>query len=125
MAKVLVVDDSRLTRRLIVSALEKAGHDIVQAQNGEEGLKAFRAFNPDCVMSDLLMPVMDGFELTRELRSLDPFVPILISTADIQERSRERCEELRVTRMLNKPLKPQEICDAVADAISSQEVATQ
>ncbi|MEM6798601.1 MAG: response regulator, partial [Planctomycetota bacterium] len=71
MGKILVVDDSRLTRRVIVGALEEAGHEIVQASNGAEGIKAFRAFNPDCVMTDLLMPEMDGFELTQEIRSLD------------------------------------------------------
>lgn len=121
MAKILVVDDSRLTRRVIVNALQPAGHEIVQAGNGEEALKAFRAFSPDCVMTDLLMPVMDGFELTREVRSLDPFVPIIVSTADIQECSRKRCEELRVTRMLNKPLKAAEINAAVDETLAARE----
>ena len=88
-------------------------------------MKAFRAFGPDLVMSDLLMPVMGGFELTKEIRSLDPFVPILIATADIQETSRARCEQLRVTRMLHKPIKKEEILAAIDEALAAREAVTQ
>ena len=123
MAKILVVDDSGLTRRVLVGAIKGAGHDVVQAADGADGLKAYRAFSPDLVMTDLLMPVMDGFELTSEIRALDPEVPILVSTADIQDRSRERCEELGVTRMLHKPIKKDDIVAAVAEALASREGA--
>lgn len=123
MAKILVVDDSRLTRRLVCRALENAGHEVVQVANGEEGLKAFNAFTPDCVISDLLMPVMNGFDFAAALREIDPDVPVLVSTADIQDKSRARVEALGVVRMLHKPLKEAEIVEAVREALASQEVA--
>lgn len=122
MAKVLVVDDSGLSRRVIVAAVKSAGHEVMQAADGEKGVKAFRAFGPDLVMSDLLMPVMDGFGLTAAIRSIDPDMPIIITTADIQDRSRERCEALGVTRMLTKPAKKEEIVAAVEEALAAREV---
>ncbi|MEM9186651.1 MAG: response regulator [Planctomycetota bacterium] len=125
MAKILIVDDSRLTRRLLAKALDDAGHETVQVKNGEEGLRAFEAFRPDCVISDLLMPVMDGFAFAAAIREIDGNVPVLISTADIQERTRERCEEIGVTRLLNKPVKAVELCGAVDAAVTGREVTAQ
>lgn len=119
MANLLVVDDSRLTRRIISGALENAGHTVTQAADGAEGLEAFRLGDFDCVMSDLLMPVMDGFEMTAAIRQIDAEVPILVATADIQDSSHERCRENGVTRLLNKPLKAHEITEAVDEAIAA------
>lgn len=124
MAKLLVVDDSRLTRRIISSALKKAGHTVVEATDGAAGLEAFQQGEFDCVMSDLLMPHMDGFEMTAEIRNLDPLIPILVATADIQESSQERCREIGVTRLLNKPMKAHEITEAVDGAIASSQASS-
>lgn len=118
MPKILVVDDSRLTRRVVVGALQKAGYECVEAGDGAEALEAFGREAPDCVFSDLLMPRMDGFELTARLRDLAPEVPVIIATADIQDSSRERCLEAGVVRLLNKPLKADEIASAVAEALA-------
>ena len=121
MAHILVVDDSRLTRRLIVGALKKEGHEVCEANDGSEGLEAFRKEQPDFIFTDLLMPVMDGFEFATAVRELDATVPLVIITADIQESSREKCEAIGVTEMLNKPLKANEICAAVDRALSPEE----
>lgn len=124
MAKVLVVDDSRLTRRIITGALKKAGHQVSEATNGEEGLAAFKSDSPDCVFSDLLMPIMDGFEMTAAIAELSPSTPVIVATADIQDSSRDRCEENGVRLMLNKPLKAEEISDAVASVLEADVPAT-
>lgn len=118
MAKLLVVDDSRLTRRIVTSALKQVGHTVVEAVDGAAGLAAFEAGEFDCVMTDLLMPVMDGFEMAAAIRELAPEIPLLVATADIQESSHERCAVIGVTRLLNKPLKAHQITEAVAEAIS-------
>lgn len=119
MPKLLVVDDSRLTRRIVTGALKGVGHTVVEAANGEEGFEAFRAGDFDCVMSDLLMPVMDGFEMAAAIRAIDKETPILVATADIQESSQVRCAEIGVTRLLNKPLKAHQITDAVDAALGT------
>ncbi len=122
MARILVADDSRLTRRLIVGALKKAGHEVREAADGAEGFEAFQADCPDFIFSDLLMPVMDGFEFATAVRELNTTVPLVIITADIQESSREKCEAIGVTEMLNKPLKANEICAAVSRALNPEEL---
>ncbi|MEO0531056.1 MAG: response regulator [Planctomycetota bacterium] len=118
MAHLLVVDDSRLTRRIVVGALKSAGHTCVEASDGCEGLEVFQQGGFDCVMSDLLMPNMDGFEMTAAIREQDPSIPIIVASADIQESSRQRCEEIGVTRMLNKPMKGPQITEAVDEVLA-------
>ncbi|MEN0110074.1 MAG: response regulator [Planctomycetota bacterium] len=120
MAKVLVVDDSRLTRRIECSALEAAGHECVQASDGEEGLTAFRKESPDCVLTDLLMPNLDGFGLIEAIRATDERTPILVASADIQQSSTDRCIALGVECVLTKPLKGAQLADAVGAAIRGQ-----
>ncbi len=122
MPKILVVDDSRLTRRIICKALTDAGHEVSQAVNGQEGLEAFREGEFDLVLSDLLMPVMDGFQFTETIRNESPSTPIIVSTADIQESSQERCREIGVNRILNKPAKADTITSTVEELLATSEI---
>ncbi len=119
MAKILVVDDSRLTRRIITNAVKEAGHEVVEATNGKEGLDTFHAQSFDCVMSDLLMPIMDGFELAEQVLTKSPTTPIIITTADIQESTQSRCMKIGITKMLNKPVKASEIQATLASVLES------
>lgn len=119
MARILVVDDSRITRRLLASALKDAGHEVTQACDGEEGLETFKSSEFDMVFSDLLMPKMDGFEMTAGILEINPQMPVVVATADIQESSLERCEEIGVRRLINKPFKPADITDAVDEFLVS------
>jgi len=71
MAKILIVDDLAANREVLVTLLRYDGHRVLEAANGREGLAAVQAEHPDLVITDVLMPVMDGYELVRQLR-LDP-----------------------------------------------------
>jgi two-component system, chemotaxis family, chemotaxis protein CheY len=66
-AHVLVMDDEEELRRVLVRALERAGHEVSQAENGSDGLRAIKAHPVDLVVTDLVMPEMDGLEFMREL----------------------------------------------------------
>ncbi|MCA9248892.1 MAG: response regulator [Planctomycetales bacterium] len=117
MAKVLVVDDSRLSRRMTVDALLAEGHEVIEAENGELGLAAFREHAPACIVTDLLMPIMTGFEMIAAVRQESASVPIVVVTADVQTTSRQRCEEHGEVKMLNKPIQSAELTQLVSDAI--------
>ena len=71
MAKILIVDDSKTSRKFLRNMLEDAGHEIVsEAVNGVEGVEKFRLYKPDVVTMDITMPVMDGIEAVRGLLRL-------------------------------------------------------
>ena len=120
MAHMLVVDDSRLSRRMVVDALQKAGHDITEATNGAEALESFQRDRPDCIFTDLLMPVMDGQELLSHIRKLDSIVPVIIVSADIQQSTRTQCETLGMNGFLSKPVRAEALLECVKDTLSQE-----
>src|SRR5258708_2408599 len=69
MATILIVDDDLATRNYLRDLLSQAGHLCPEAANGAEALERVRAERPDVVITDVLMPVMDGYELVRQLRA--------------------------------------------------------
>jgi CheY-like chemotaxis protein len=109
MAKVLVIDDSKFSRNRTTAALKEAGHEVIEVGDGEQGLRAATESAPDCVVLDMLMPVMDGPEVLRRLREGGSRLPVVMLTADIQASSRALCEELGVSGFLNKPLRADEL----------------
>jgi CheY-like chemotaxis protein len=81
MAKVLIVDDSPMDRHLAGGLVEKAGLTPLYAVNGLEALEAVARDQPDLVLTDLLMPELDGLELVKEIRERHPLVPVILMTA--------------------------------------------
>lgn len=80
-AKVLVAEDDRAVRESIERALRFEGHDVHLAADGGEALRAVEADPPDAIVMDVMMPVMDGLDVTRELRARGDRTPILVLTA--------------------------------------------
>ncbi|MEM9585983.1 MAG: response regulator [Planctomycetota bacterium] len=121
--KVLTVDDSNLSRRrFIAGPLRQAGYDVYEAADGHEGLAAFAEHQPDIVISDLLMPVMDGFDFVGQLKAQGATQPIIVASADIQETSKQKVEDLDTFGFLNKPFKPEELLALVQRAAESVSV---
>ncbi|MBL8828690.1 MAG: response regulator [Planctomycetaceae bacterium] len=104
MAKILLVDDSRLSRAMEGDVLRGAGHEVVEAVNGTQGLERLASESFDLVVSDLLMPGCDGIEMLRQIRASGNSVPVVIGSADIQESTRRICEELGIAGFLHKPV---------------------
>lgn len=121
MANILVVDDTRLSRRFVTKPLREAGHHVTEATNGEEGLAAVKASMPDCVVTDLLMPVMDGPTFLLHLRDFSE-VPVIVVSADIQDSTRQLVSRLGISRFLNKPFMAGELIEATEVALSHAEV---
>lgn len=87
MAVVLIIDDSPTELHLFQNMLERAGFDTLVADSGEEGLRQARNGHPDCILMDVVMPGMNGFQATRKLTK-DPAtasIPVIIITAKDQE----------------------------------------
>lgn len=113
--KVLVVDDTKTLHSLIQVYLMGQGLEFVQACDGLEGLRLARAARPDLIITDVKMPMMDGFELCAAIRA-DPdlrAVPIVLLTALSDEASRRRGSEVGATAFLSKPVKVDELRSTV------------
>src|SRR5215216_3765428 len=89
---VLVVDDDPDKRKLLTVALQMTGYEVHTANDGEEGLAAVEFYQPDLIITDVMMPKMDGYELARRVRAnpLTRFVPIIIQTAARSEAQDQR-----------------------------------
>ncbi len=118
MAKILLIDDSRLSRRIIKSVLAESGYTFREAADGEQGLSALKDYRPDCIILDLLMPKMDGHTCLQRLRESGCDVPVVVCSADIQKASLALCEELGIDGFVNKPVDGDELKASVAAALT-------
>lgn len=113
MKKVLIVDDSLITRKMTTKDLKAAGFEVLTAENGAVGLEVIESEAPDCVILDLLMPVMTGFQVLEALRDRGSSVPVIVASADIQDTTRQQVIELGARNLLNKPVKASRLIPAI------------
>ena len=123
--KILVADDEASIRRILEARLSMIGYDIVTATDGEEAIAAFNKYNPDLIVLDVMMPKIDGYGVTREIRRTSD-VPIIILTAlgDVSERITGL--ELGADDYVIKPFSPKELearVKAVLRRTNTKEVA--
>src|SRR5512138_2140280 len=120
MATILIVDTSPSDRRSYVTLLGNFGHRFLQANDGVEALEMARKELPDLVITDILMPRMDGFTLVRRLRA-EPLlagVPVIFQTANYHETEIRRLAQASGIRfILGKPADPQEVLRTVHAAL--------
>ena len=109
MEKILVVEDDRATRKALQQLFEPEGFLVTIAQNGAEGLAAFRASRPNFVILDLGLPQLGGRDLCRMIRKESEEVPILILTGSSDEISRVLLLELGADDYVTKPFSPKEL----------------
>ncbi|MDJ0675936.1 MAG: ATP-binding protein [Calothrix sp. MO_167.B42] len=113
---ILIVDDKWENRSVIVSLLEPIGFAVVEAEHGKEGLAKAKELQPDLIITDLSMPVMDGYQLLHQLRSEETLkhLPVIVSSASVSDMDRQRSLESGGDDFLAKPLQVQELFLALA-----------
>ena len=109
--KILIVDDDVDTLRLVGIMLQRQGYQIIAATNGQQGLSKALEERPDLILLDVMMPDMDGYEVTRQLRQAPPTAqtPILMFTAKSQLDDKVAGFEVGVDDYLTKPTHPAEL----------------
>lgn len=118
--RVLVVDDDDAGRYLISKILSSYGHDVVTARNGAEALEVARACPPHVIVTDLLMPVMDGFQLAREWHADEQLsaIPLVVLTASYTDPADEKLAlELGAAGFLSKPVEPATLMETIQGSI--------
>jgi signal transduction histidine kinase/DNA-binding NarL/FixJ family response regulator len=104
--KILIVDDKEVNRAVVVEVLDSLGFECAEATNGEEGLTVAREFLPDIIITDLVMPVLDGFEMTRRLRQMPELknLVIIASSASVLKKDQFDSLEAGCNDFLPKPI---------------------
>lgn len=86
MARILIVDDSRTSRKILRNILEEAGNEVVaEGVDGADGVEKFKEFKPDITTLDITMPVMDGLEALKNIKAIDSNAKIIMITAAGQQ----------------------------------------
>jgi DNA-binding response OmpR family regulator len=108
---ILIADDDPDILALVSFRLERAGYEIVQARNGEEAVQVALARRPDLAVIDVMMPRIDGYEATRQLRQHEETsrMPIILLTARVQEEDIARGFDAGADDYVKKPFSPQEL----------------
>jgi CheY-like chemotaxis protein len=117
--RVLVVDDSEVIRALVAMMLHTAGYTVLLAENGREALAQLRENAVEVVVTDMIMPEMDGLELIAALRTLRPELPVIAMSggSDKSDSCLARAKELGARSALAKPFQVQQMLEAVARAL--------
>lgn len=110
MARILVVDDDKVVRLLLRAMLERRGHSVIEAENGDEGLRHYQAAPTDLVITDIEMPVKDGLQMMKELRHACPTARIIAISGD---KRRLAAAQTFSQYTFEKPLYMEEFLDAV------------
>ena len=116
--KILVVDDDKNICELLRLYLVKEGYNVTMVHDGGAALAEFDKLHPDLVLLDVMMPVMDGLEASRQIRALPrpdvANVPIIAMTANAFEEDRKKSVEAGMNDHLTKPLQPRLLMDTLA-----------
>ena len=106
MARILVIDDDAVQRVLLNAVFRKQGLEVLQAANGQEGIRLAREQMPDLIVSDVNLPEMDGFAILDNLRKepITATIPFIIITANPNEADQRRARESGANGYLPKPI---------------------
>lgn len=113
--RVLVIDDEPQVRATVSEALELEGYDVAQATNGMEALALLATHEPEVIILDLWMPVMDGWAFRRAQLASHPHIPVVVLSA--LDLSSERLQELRANALIGKPFDLDVLYGAVHDVL--------
>jgi PAS domain S-box-containing protein len=120
MAKILVVDDDPRSRQLYVSLLTPFGHKVIEAGDGKEGLEQVRLGRPDLIITDILMPTMNGYEFVSNLRKYETMVnvPVIFNSATfLDQQTRALGASCGVSFFILKPCEPEKALAVVHEAL--------
>lgn len=118
MIKLLLVEDDKNLSYIVQTGLQDiiGGYEVITAFNGKEGIQAWKKHSPDIIISDIDMPVMDGFEMVRHIRKTDSDTPILFASALTSPKDVRKGYDIGVNNYVKKPFIPDEL-DAHLHAI--------
>jgi len=116
MAQILIIDDDELFRSMLSATLAHLGHTVVEAVNGGEGLKLFQRVQPDLIITDLVMPEMEGFEVLMNIKKHNPRAKIVVMSGGVGAQTvdfLEIAKHLGASGVLAKPFSTDALIKAI------------
>lgn len=110
---VLFVEDEEHIRAALESAIGEEFGKFILARDGEDGLKKFKKYKPDIVITDIMMPVMDGLEMSKEIRQISKQTPIVILSAFSEKERLLEAIDVGIDKYLIKPIDPDKLMEIV------------
>jgi CheY-like chemotaxis protein len=117
---ILIVDDSTFLRKRVRQALQDQGYTLVEADGALSALKEIENRQFSCILTDLVMPGMDGFGLLAEIQKRHLTAPVVVLTADIQKSTHDRCTELGASAFLQKPVNAKALRSVVSEIVGGR-----
>lgn len=107
--KILIVEDEKKLAQLLKDAIADSFFRVVTAKDGNEGLKKFKIFKPDILITDIMMPFCDGLEMTEKIKELDENIPIIILSAHSDKEKLLKAIDIGINKYFIKPFDPDEV----------------
>lgn len=117
-AKILVVDDSGLARRITRKMLEELDYDVEDVADGAQALERYALNRHNAVILDMVMHGMYGLEVLVKLREMNPELAVIVVSADIQRSTRDQVKEAGAAAMINKPVNKEELAEKLSTCLA-------
>lgn len=111
--KILIVEDEKRLAQLLKDSISGSFFSVVIASNGEDGLKKFKSFKPDIIITDIMMPFCDGLEMTLKIKELDESIPIIVLSAHSDKEKLLTAIDLGINKYFIKPFDPEELLEHI------------
>ncbi len=111
--KILIVEDEKRIAQLLKDAISDYFFSVVIAKDGIEGLKKFQTFKPDIIITDIMMPLSDGLDMTIKIKELDSFIPIIILSAHSDKEKLLKAIDVGISKYFIKPFDPEEVIEHI------------
>ena len=111
--KILIVEDEKRLAQLLKDAISDSFFSVVIAKDGNEGLKKFKTYKPDIIITDIMMPFCDGLEMTQKIKELDELIPIIVLSAHSEKEKLLKAIDLGINKYFIKPFDPEELIDHI------------
>lgn len=119
--KILVVDDSAFTRQIVRNALNGKGfREVIEAENGKEGLRKYETEKPDVVLLDMIMPGLEGTSVLKKIMNMDENAKVIMLSAVGQNKTMEMCNELGSVGYIVKPFDEKQLVDTVDEVLHAK-----
>lgn len=117
-SKILIVDDQNFIRMILKKILEPAGYELIEAEDGSEGISRYKEHRPDIVLLDIVMPDTDGIECLKQIMEFDANAKVVMCSSVSQMAIEKKTTQLGAYDFIVKPFESDRVMEAVSKSLS-------